>query len=263
MVEDTPPGDVKYITGWKQTPPVKEDPMKIPYWLTPSKINAEGHCIARVYSHGNVRYEKIIKRMVDCGSTLTATDIRATLDLFGEVVADELLKGNTVATPFANYHSSIKGLFRDQQDYFDPKRHKVAVHCRVGKHLRDRFAQKAKVKKERPRSKDPILLGLHDIASDTQSSVLTANGVAALRGKDLKFDPDDDEQGLFLLEKGGAAHRVGRYVRQRPSEILFVVPELEAGLKVRLEMRGSRYASGKMKVWLPVAPAGNSLGTLS
>jgi hypothetical protein len=43
----------------------------------------------------------------------------------------------------------------------------------------------------------------HDIPSETRNNTLTPGGVARLTGVNLKFAPDDPEQGVFFLAEDG------------------------------------------------------------
>jgi hypothetical protein len=62
--------------------------------------------------------------------------------------------------------------------------------------------------------------------------------MAQVTGHRLKFDPDDPEQGIFLIPaKNGKAIRINETARNKGRELIFMVPsDLPVGLYV-LEVR--------------------------
>ena len=66
---------------------------------------------------------------------------------------------------------------------------------------------------------------------------LTLDGNARIRGNHLKFDKNDPEQGLFLIDSKGKAHRVERFTDIEPKELTFRVPKTLAKDTYQVEVR--------------------------
>ena len=93
-------------------------------------------------------------------------------------------------------------------------------------------------------SSDPIPNDFEDIASDTVNNIITPTGTAILQGVRLKFNMEDDEQGIFFIAANGAVNRVSKIITMTSSQVVFLIPqELAAGeytLEVRILPKGNK-----------------------
>ncbi len=69
------------------------------------------------------------------------------------------------------------------------------------------------------------------------NNTLTLDGNARIRGNHLKFDKNDPEQGLFLIDSKGKAQRVDRFTDIEPKELTFRVPKTLAKDTYQVEVR--------------------------
>ncbi|MGB3780933.1 MAG: DUF4469 domain-containing protein [Tunicatimonas sp.] len=75
-----------------------------------------------------------------------------------------------------------------------------------------------------------------NLESDVNNT-LTLDGNARIRGNHLKFDKNDSEQGLFLIDSKGKAQRVDRFTDIEPKELTFRVPKTLAKDTYQVEVR--------------------------
>jgi hypothetical protein len=73
--------------------------------------------------------------------------------------------------------------------------------------------------------------------------VLTPGGIGELNGSRLAFDASDNEQGIWFVAIEGAETKVTSIALNKPSKLIFMVPQLQAGeyeVKVRVKFKGSK-----------------------
>jgi hypothetical protein len=79
-----------------------------------------------------------------------------------------------------------------------------------------------------------------------------------LLGKHLRYDPDDPEQGLFLIAADKSEQRLSSDGIIMPGSLVFMIPaELTPGnyrLEVRVRVDEETLSSGRLKDVLTVAP---------
>jgi len=173
--------------------------------------------------HDKTRYvPDIVELMLIRGTGLSKQDMNAVLDLFFEVVANEVASSNKVITPIAKYGASITGVFTDVADSFDPARHAAGGTVSAGDllNLKVRAASKEKILQAAPQ---PFILQIRDVESTTANSKLSPGGIVEISGEELKFDKTQTDEGVFLL---GAADpiRIATYYKVTQGLIVFTVP---------------------------------------
>jgi len=90
-------------------------------------------------------------------------------------------------------------------------------------------------------------------SSATTDSTLTPGNIGTLNGARLKFDPDQADEGLYLLPtSGGATVKVTTFQRNKPGQLIFLNPTgLAAGdyfMEVRARVRGTtELRSGRLE----------------
>ncbi|WP_310686760.1 DUF4469 domain-containing protein [Aliifodinibius sp. S!AR15-10] len=87
------------------------------------------------------------------------------------------------------------------------------------------------------RQRRPRIVHVKDYESGTTNRKLTPGGVVEIYGSLLKHDPGDEEQGVFLIPKGGNEMKAGPFMQNKPSRLMVALPdELPAG-EYELEVR--------------------------
>lgn len=178
----------------------------------------------------------VLNEMVVPGG-VTKTQAAAVLTAEQTAVRKILLSGRGVITSFCEIKPGIRGVFINDDDVFDPKRHSLVLHAILRKDIRE-LAKQIKVKKVPVSDRLPVPERFVDTATQRRDEVISNGMVGELKGSYLKFDPDDNEQGVFVIKADGSEIRCDNYIHNAKSKLLFYVPDtLTAGEEVELEVR--------------------------
>lgn len=179
--------------------------------------------LTRSYTMDDVKAE-MLKR----GTSLTMTDISAVLNLHDQVISDLIAEGKPINLPLCNGAPSISGVFNSPADAFDVSRHYIKYNLNPGTLVREAI-KNIKTEKGDPTDKLPYIEQYMDAVSQTTGDVLTPGGIGELQGSRLNFDTADDEQGIWFVATGGAATKVTTIALNKPSKLIFMIPQLPAG----------------------------------
>ena len=231
--------------------------MSIPYALVPNRMSTVSNVSrAVVQSPGTIGFEDILRLIDERGSTTTRADTLAVLEDVRDIVESFLKQGHRVRIDgFVEFFPRIGGNFTGSTDAFDPLRHRLGVGATAGSKLRKAVRAAGTEKVERtPRKPRPI--AYLDLASGTWNQTLTPSTIGTLIGAELKFDPAQPDEGLFLLPSGGGPAvpvPAGRVQTNFPKKLVFLVPDagaLPPG-SYRLEVRARlRFSSRLTAGWL-------------
>lgn len=231
--------------------------MTINYVLRENRLTSEpDDYMAMVISTRTVELQGVVDRMVERGSTVTKADILSVLEDFERALEGLLLEGVNVNLPFANFSSSIKGVFDSASDSFDATRHQVVPVVNPGRELRAVYRQGVSVQKQETVAVAPSLIDFIDLNTNERNSVLTPGGLGQISGNRLKFDPSDEQQGIFFVAADGTQTRVSVVGQNKPSTLIFLIPPELASGEYRLEVRaamGLEVRTGSLKQVLSVA----------
>jgi len=233
--------------------------MTITYVLHENHLTSDPNdYMAMVQPNGTAEMEAVIQRMIEQGSTVTRADIFSVLEDYHSALESLVLEGFNVLTPCANFGASIKGIFDGQADIFDPARHRVWPNVVPGTRLRTTVVSRGQTTKGEAVMPRPNLLEFIDINSGERNSVLTPGGMAQLIGHRLKFDPADAQQGVFFIAGDGAETSVEVVGRNKPAELMFLIPDtLTTGdytMEVRVVIRdGANLRTGRLEAALTAA----------
>ena len=136
---------------------------------------------------------------------------------------DEVADGNAVVTRLANIRPSINGVFTSLTDTFDSSRHTRRATLSAGAALYDKM-QEAKVEKISSGIPSPDLQEFLDVKSGTTNSTLTPGSIGQLAGNDLKFNPANAEEGIYLTNETGTETKVTELAIRTEKRLLFTIP---------------------------------------
>ena len=114
--------------------------------------------VARVNPIATMELEDVIERMMQT-STVAKPDVVGVLESFFSTIQEILLLGMNVRTPLANFRASIRGLFEDDADSYDPGRHTVTAQASAGARLRKFIRERAQVEQDVHARPIPIVTG--------------------------------------------------------------------------------------------------------
>lgn len=221
--------------------------MPISYYLIPNPISKRKRAYtARISPKEALSVEDIIQELAARGSTVSETDARAVLLFFFEVVSEKIAEGAFVNLPIANIRPTISGEFDSPADAFDEARHRLRASLSPGVAL-SKTVRAAKLEKTTKPLPAPQLLDFRDVASNTRNAILTPGGIGQISGAELKFKPENPEEGIFFIKSDGSERRVQTLALCAPRRLIFSIPsELTPGA-YQLEVRRVFAKDGKMR----------------
>ena len=211
---------------------------------------------AKVSSIRTANLDDVISRMVERGSTVTRADIISVMEDFEHALKSLLIEGSNINLPFANYSASIKGVFKGPADKFDPARHKAAVNVHTGKKIKDFFSKNAVCEKVQAILPTPNLIDFIDLSTGERNSIVTPANMGQILGSRLKFDSEVNEEGIYFIAADNTEVKVSVIGKNKPGELMFLIPpELAAGdyiLEVRASF-GDSVRTGRLNAVLSIA----------
>ncbi len=85
----------------------------------------------------------------------------------------------------------------------------------------------------------PNLLDYIDLNTGERNGILTSGGMGQLVGHRLKIDPADATQGIFFVPATGAAIKVEIVGRNKPADLMLMVPTGVVAGNYTLEVRAT------------------------
>ncbi|MGS2739625.1 DNA-binding domain-containing protein [Sinomicrobium sp. M5D2P17] len=231
--------------------------MPVRYALFPNQLTEDPNdYMAVVQNQVSRTIEDIINIMIGRGSTVTKAEALSVIEEYEAAIAQILANGDNVSTPIFRISASVPGVFTSIDDRFDRSRHHVRLNIHPGPRI-GQIAEELPVEKVPATERQPILQRFKDVASDTINETLTPGAVGELFGSLLKIDPEDAEQGIFLIAADGTATKAETLVRNKPANLIFMIPDtLESGEYI-IEVRNkpgniSEIRSGSLNMTLIV-----------
>lgn len=207
----------------------------------------------------SVNTEALVERILSMGSTVNKADILAVLEQFYQAVEALVLEGARVnVAGIVDVSPRMRGVFDGITDNYDPARHQVSVTAAPGARLRESIRAKAQVAKEESSKPSPSPLQYADTGTGTTDDILTPGNIGTLNGARLKFDTSKPDEGVYLLPtSGGAAVQITTFQRNKPGQLIFLVPTPLASGDYFIEVRarinnGNELRSGRLESVLTV-----------
>jgi hypothetical protein len=212
--------------------------MAIQYYLLQNALSKTKSNKAIIIPNKVHNVQSIIAEMLKRGTTLTEADIVASLHLFFEVVVNEAQKGNNINLPIVNIKPTISGEFKSASDKFDPSVHKTKAKTSTGSVLKKRMIQLpvSKIKKELT---CPVLVAFKDVQTQTIDNCITPGGIGIITGKNLKFNAENSNEGIFLIDSENRKTQVTCIASKTQGKILFSIPSALSSGNYTLQVKTS------------------------
>jgi hypothetical protein len=188
----------------------------------PDDFSAQTRSIATLDKEG------LIVRILNKGTLLTRTDIVAVLNGLEESVVEALLEGYSLTLPLFNTAFSISGVFEGPLDMFDANRHKLNINLTKGTLLR-KAEREVKFGKTQSGASLPNIQEVKDSVSGAVNEKLTRQGVAEVRGYNLKIEGDNPACGFWFVNESGTETKAATLVENKPSRLIVLIPDLADG----------------------------------
>ena len=225
--------------------------MSINYSLYENKLSTAADAYAaRVITTDSIGLHEIADRIASMNTTITRPDTLVVLDCIGIVCKDALLDGNRINLgDLIHLFPSIRGVFNDITDTFDPARHRLQVSTAPGKRIRRAIREKATVTKQATIPPEPAPLEFVDHATGTTNHSISPGNIGTIHGKRLKFKPDDTTEGIFFVDCNGTATKAPAVVKNKPGELILSTPALTTSANpYTIEVRARFTVTGELRV---------------
>lgn len=212
--------------------------MKILYHLKNLFLTGNsGDKSGRVEKRGTLDEHDIINEMLKRGTGLTRQEILGVIDLYTDVVSDQVQSGFAVNTRLANFRPGMKGIFNSATDPFDPERHFFRASITEGVDLRKkmRAATGERLTASTPK---PTIIEYDDHGSSQKDNRVTPGSIGEISGENLKFNQSKDAEGIFFINtKDDVETRAQVLSLHTEGRLMFLVPDGLAAGKYTLEVR--------------------------
>ena len=196
--------------------------------------------IARIAGGDTADFDEVLD-LICRGDEAWKSHVRMFFQAIPETVRDLLASGRKISTPAVVFGLSIRGRFTGTADEYDPARHNVRVLLKPGRAMLPVTRHEFQLEKTWAPVRDPVLDDFQDCTRTGRRGAATPGGGGIITGRNLKYDPDDPEQGIFFIADDGAEIRANAAIKTRDKEILFQIPDgLRAGTEYRIEVRRRR-----------------------
>lgn len=180
--------------------------------------------------------EALLKEMIVPGG-VTATQASAVLTSYHGAIVNALKNGQDVRTKFVEISPSIRGVFNGSSANFDANLQYVVFNVLSRKEL-NKIAKELNVQKVTVKERVPKLHRFFDSASQRRDEVISTGKAGELKGRFLKCDPNDPDQGVFIIPAEGSAIRHTSFIHNTSTKLIFYISDaLTVGDKVELEVR--------------------------
>nr|VFJ59531.1 MAG: protein of unknown function (DUF4469) with IG-like fold [Candidatus Kentron sp. FM]VFJ59998.1 MAG: protein of unknown function (DUF4469) with IG-like fold [Candidatus Kentron sp. FM]VFK11913.1 MAG: protein of unknown function (DUF4469) with IG-like fold [Candidatus Kentron sp. FM] len=223
--------------------------MSIQYALSQNNLtDSPNDYAARVRITGSANLDAIVERILEQGSTVGEADVRAVL--VGAIAACEslLLEGQRVNFgDLCQLFPRMSGVFEGPTDHFDPARHRLDVGASPGNRLRKTVRENGQVTKVEFVKPVPTPLEYLDLGSGETDGALTPGNIGTVNGYRLKFDAAQADEGVFLIADGGEETKVAQAQKNKPAQLVFLVPAGLLAGDYALEVRTRVKDSGELR----------------
>jgi hypothetical protein len=210
-------------------------PIRFALYANPFKKD-QPERVARVVPKACLGDEDVLEMMLHRNTGLSRSEIMAVLEEYGLALEYLLQEGYSVHTSLMKLETSLQGKFRDENDRYDPKRHRLKLNITPGKRLRAVFKNQKAYRQAATTPRPRIEVLLH-FDPELPPHHLQPGMALRLQGHHLKVDPAREDEGIFLLAAGQPSLKIRQLITNTPSELLVVLPTELPASTYRLEVR--------------------------
>lgn len=197
----------------------------------------------------------LIRQIVHRSVGLTESQVGSVLKEFQSAIEVSLAQGDTVETDLFTVQPRIRGVFNSPNEPFDRSKHAVYIKMKPSGSLKALASQLPVERITAPKA-TPQPEVCYNLETNAVNETLTPDENARVNGANLKFDKNDPQQGVFLINSAGEATPVVKFTDIFPKQLTFRVPKgLAKGdyqLEVRSTLGSQEVRSGKLSGLLAV-----------
>ncbi len=222
----------------------------IKYALFLNKLTTDPlNCAARVVDVPAFYLKDIVKIATQEGKTMTEEEMYAAYSSMEKAMTDIISKGGSVQLSMLNTSFTISGVFENDEEVFTEGKHQLNLKIQPGEGL-VKAARRNRLKRVKSKEYAPEPTKLEDVASGTVNELITPGNMACLKGADLKFNPEQADEGVYVITEQGKGTKVEHMARNMPGELVFLVPANLGKGNHWLEVRNRNYqalSTGRLK----------------
>ena len=202
-------------------------------WLMDNPLTEDPNDFTLKVKAGNmVTTEDIAKALQAEGSEFQLETLIDILNRGDRIIRNKLLAGYSVGTGVFYAYPSVSGVWRDKNETFDEKRHKVGVNFQLSATMREGVKQIG-VEVLGVSSAGPEISSVTDTWTGELNGLLTPDEVASVKGRNIQLAGEqENESGLrFIRVDDNSVVEVDmrRLTVNNPSALSFRVPKLTPG----------------------------------
>ena len=199
-------------------------------------------CMAQVQNRQQLTTAAVVKQITGKGSILKSTECNAVINDLFEAIADNLRQGHGFTCDYFSLEPSVSGVFVNDEDRYDPKRHQVELNLRLGSPLKKALAE-MEVKVLPHNTPVPTIKKVFDRKSKTTNEQLTPGYTLDITGDLLKIEDETAaEQGVFLVNTQRAEEvKIGHLFLNVAKTLEVELPDNLKKGTYRLEVRTAVY----------------------
>jgi hypothetical protein len=185
--------------------------------------------------------EDLIEEITGPGSILKPTETDAVIDNYWQTIANYIRKGEAYSDDYIRTRFGVSGVFQNEEDEFDPTRHKVLISV-LPKDVITEAAADITLRKVDGRAIIPEIDGVYDWGSETNDDLLTPGDVLEITGTNLKIHNNLEDEGVFFVNQSDDTEEAADQIRtNEPKTLTLRIPEGLAAGTYRIEVRNTRH----------------------
>ncbi len=191
--------------------------------------------------------DALVMKVTRQNSMLKPWEVKGAIEAYWQAIADYIRHGEAYSDNYVSTHFRISGVFQNDDDHFDPKRHTLEVAAKL-KPAVSSAVDEVNMKKAGIYKSKPVIDSVYDWGSDSRDSVLTPGDVLEISGELLKIQGNLDEEGIFFTNQGDGRETEGERPRtNEPKTLTLKIPALPTGIYC-LEVRNSHHDRKTLRV---------------
>jgi hypothetical protein len=212
--------------------------MSVKYFVYNANMLGKKTNIGKVTELADYSTKKLIERMAKGKTGLGSADIEAFFNIFKDTVFDICKEGGSVNIDgFMSILPSISGTFESETSGFDRTRNSIYIISKISNILNDQFQIEAEVERVQTAERRPSLSEVVDVETGGVNKTITKNNIVTVKGDNLKFDPNQPEEYLEIVnsENESQSVKITKFQKVTDREIVFLCPALTY-TKVHIEI---------------------------
>jgi len=204
--------------------------------------------IARVVAEKSLSIDDVCQSAANRGGAdISAAAMGHAVQLWLKEMAYRLCDGFSINAGWFNVQANIRGVFNSPSEKFNPEKHTVSFDFNQGSLLRKELGS-VEVEIQGVAENSFYVAQVTDIKTGVVNEVLTPNRNLRIQGSKLKVAGESEANGIFFINQANQQKvkvDATDIVTNNPSELIIVIPALEAG-SYKLEVV-TQFGSGNYK----------------